>query len=86
MADYKPGSNPFRPDPTVLKELLTYRMPFGKHKGQRIRDLSTPYLEWFARQGWPENRLGVLLETMHLIKQENLMEILYQLERIERTK
>ncbi len=72
MADYKPGSNPFGPDPTVLKDLLTYRMPFGK--------------EWFARQGWPENRLGVLLETMHLIKQENLMEILYQLERIERTK
>jgi uncharacterized protein (DUF3820 family) len=83
MADYKPGSNPFGPDPTVLKDLLTHRMPFGKYKGQRIRDLPIYYLEYFAREGWPESRLGVLLETMHLIRQENLIEILYQLDRIQ---
>ena len=31
-------------------------MPFGKHKGVVIADLPGNYLNWFAREGFPEGR------------------------------
>lgn len=59
-------------NPELLRELLHYPMPFGKHKGQLIRTLPMYYLEWFAKQGFPEGKLGMLLQTMYEIKLNGL--------------
>ncbi|REA56720.1 hypothetical protein DSL64_26140 [Dyadobacter luteus] len=60
-------------DSTILKELITYRMPFGKHKGQLIIELPVSYLEWFEREGLPQGKLGVMLNTMYEIRLNGLM-------------
>jgi uncharacterized protein (DUF3820 family) len=57
----------------ILKELITYRMPFGKHKGQLIIDLPVSYLEWFEREGLPKGKLGIMLNTMYEIRLNGLM-------------
>ncbi len=48
------------------------KMPFGKYKGVVLCDLPVSYLEWFARKGFPNGKLGMLLSTMNEIKQNNL--------------
>lgn len=59
-------------DPAVLLRLAEARMPFGKHKGQRLVDLPEPYVVWFARQGFPKGELGELLGLVHEIKVNGL--------------
>ena len=59
-------------NPELLRELVHYPMPFGKHKGQLIRTLPMYYLEWFAKQGFPDGKLGMLLQTMYEIKLNGL--------------
>ncbi len=63
-------------NPELLTELLHYPMPFGKHKGQLIRNLPIYYLEWFAQQGFPAGKLGMLLQTMYEIKLNGLEHLL----------
>jgi uncharacterized protein (DUF3820 family) len=59
-------------DPNLLPELLTYKMPFGMHKGKVLAHLPVSYLEWFARKGFPPGKLGMLLQTLHVIKTNGL--------------
>jgi uncharacterized protein len=54
---------PITPDPEILVELANTRMPFGKYKGSLLLSLPDAYLAWFARQGFPKGRLGMLMET-----------------------
>ena len=54
-------------DPTILPQLVSMSMPFGKYKGRLLCDLPMDYLEWFKRKGFPTGRLGMLLETMYEI-------------------
>lgn len=56
------------PDPRKLIELAHYRMPFGKFKGRYLVDLPEPYLIWFQQKGYPEGKLGMLLQSMTEIK------------------
>jgi uncharacterized protein (DUF3820 family) len=67
------------PNPELLKELVKMRMPFGKYKGIVLSELPVNYLEWFSREGFPPGKLGVLLETLLVIKSNGLEEILYKL-------
>lgn len=64
------------PDPTILRELTSTEMPFGKYKGWKIARLPVSYLEWFERQGFPPGKLGMLLSTMHVIKTNGLEDLL----------
>ena len=63
-------------NPELLLELVKLKMPFGKYKGTTLCDLPVFYLEWFARQGFPEGKLGMLLETMLVIKSNGLEQLL----------
>jgi uncharacterized protein (DUF3820 family) len=64
------------PDPTILIEIQTTEMPFGKYKGWKISRLPVSYLEWFEREGFPPGKLGMLLSTMHIIKTNGLEHLL----------
>ncbi|NHF58060.1 DUF3820 family protein [Flavobacteriaceae bacterium TP-CH-4] len=56
------------PDTDKLIELAHYRMPFGKFKDRYLVDLPEAYLLWFKQKGYPEGKLGQLLQSMTEIK------------------
>jgi len=73
----KPGLNPTTlMNPEKLELLITRQMPFGKYKGRIIADLPGPYLNWFAREGFPHGELGGLLALMQEIDHNGLSELL----------
>ena len=69
------------PDGTLLLELVRMRMPFGKYKGFVLSSLPVSYLEWFAREGFPNGKLGMLLATLYEIKINGLEYLLEPLKR-----
>lgn len=60
------------PSPELLRELCRYRMPFGKYQGTLLVKLPEAYLAWFARKGMPQGKLGMLLESALVIRQNGL--------------
>ena len=67
--------------PEDLQQLVTLRMPFGKHQGTLLADLPGNYLNWFAREGFPKGDIGRLLNLMHEIDHNGLSELLEPLRR-----
>ncbi|MEC5144472.1 DUF3820 family protein [Chitinophaga sp. 212800010-3] len=65
-----------QPDPELLRQLVVMKMPFGKYKDVVLCDLPVSYLEWFQRNGFPKGKLGMLLETMLVIKMNGLSQLL----------
>ncbi len=65
-----------QPDPELLQQLVVMKMPFGKYKDVVLCDLPVSYLEWFQRKGFPKGKLGMLLETMLVIKMNGLAQLL----------
>jgi uncharacterized protein (DUF3820 family) len=59
-----------------LQRLVTFQMPYGKYKGRVIADLPGNYLNWFAREGFPQGDLGRLLRLMQEIDHNGLSELL----------
>ncbi len=64
------------PNPQILIDLVTMKMPFGKHKGVTLAYLPVSYLEWFNREGFPDGKLGMLLATIYEIKINGLEKLL----------
>ncbi len=67
---------PQQPNPELLLQLVSMKMPFGKYKETLLCDLPVSYLEWFQRKGFPKGKLGVLLATMYEIKLNGLDDLL----------
>ena len=63
-------------NPDDLLKLVNTPMPFGKHKGRLLADLPGNYLNWFAREGFPDGEMGRLLELMHEIDHNGLSDLL----------
>lgn len=59
-------------DPEELMALAEMRMPFGRYQGRLLIDLPERYVVWFAANGFPEGRLGRMLQTVHAIKVNGL--------------
>ena len=59
-------------DPTELLELAAARMPFGRYQGVLLIDLPEPYVVWFASNGFPDGKLGLMLQTVYEIKVNGL--------------
>jgi uncharacterized protein (DUF3820 family) len=72
-------------NPQLLLELIKMPMPFGKYKGIILYKLPVSYLEWFNRKGFPEGKLGMLLQTLYEIKLNGLEFLLEQIKK-EQTK
>ena len=59
-------------DNKQLIELIEMKMPFGKYKGRFLIDLPEPYLVWFRQKGFPNGKIGVLLQLCYEIKLNGL--------------
>ncbi len=66
-------------DSTLLIQLIQTRMPFGRYKGSLLCDLPVSYLEWFEQKGFPDGKLGILLQTIYEIKLNGLEYLLVPL-------
>ncbi|KZX85995.1 cytoplasmic protein [Oleiphilus sp. HI0009] len=64
-----------------LGEIANMRMPFGKYSGRRLIDLPEEYLLWFRKKGFPNGKLGTLLEMTLEIKIEGLEKLLEPLKK-----
>jgi hypothetical protein len=62
--------------PEDLQRLVNTVMPYGKHKGCLIADLPGPYLNWFAREGFPSGEIGRLLALMQEVDHNGLSSLL----------
>lgn len=65
----------------ILLDIVQTRMPFGKYKDRLICELPEHYLVWFKQQGFPQGKLGTMLETMYEIKLNGLEYLLEQLKK-----
>ena len=60
-------------DPTILLQVIETKMPFGKHKDKFLNEIPISYLEWMRNNdGFPKGKLGMLLETIYVIKMNGL--------------
>lgn len=60
------------PDKKQLIELLEFKMPFGKYKDWIIMDLPEHYLVWFNQKGFPQGKLGELMNLAYEIRLNGL--------------
>ncbi len=70
-----------QPDKKQLIELAHYRMPFGKYKGSYLVNLPEAYLIWFQQKGFPDGKLGMLLQSMLEIKINGLENLIRKLQK-----
>lgn len=68
-------------NPEILLELVKFKMPFGKYQGVILCNLPVSYLEWFHRKGFPEGKLGMMLNTLYEIKLNGLEQLLEPLKK-----
>ena len=59
-------------DPNEFLDLAAMRIPFGKYRGRLLIDLPEHYVVWFANNGFPEGKLGMMLQTVYEIKANGL--------------
>jgi len=59
-------------DTNEFLDLATMWMPFGKYQGRLLIDLPEHYVVWFANNGFPEGKLGKMLQTVYVIKVNGL--------------
>lgn len=64
-----------------LIELAHYRMPFGKYKGEYLVDIPEYYYVWFKQKGFPDGKLGRLLQEMYEIKVNGLEPMIKKVQR-----
>ena len=69
------------PNGSMLIQIITMQMPFGKYKGTVLKNLPVSYLEWFARKGFPKSKLGELLQCLLEIKLNGLEDLLREIEK-----
>lgn len=69
------------PDPKDLIELAYYKMPFGKYKDSYLIDIPEYYYVWFKQKGFPQGKLGAMMQQMYEIKLNGLEELIYNVKK-----
>jgi len=66
----------------TMRDIERYHMPFGKYgpdhfppSGTPVYDLPMEYLQWFSEKGFPNGRIGELLEMVYHIKASGAGEV-----------
>lgn len=77
-------TEPAQPNPEILQQLVSMKMPFGKYKDTVLCDLPVSYLEWFQRKGFPKGKMGILLGTIYEIKINGLSDLLNPLKKFNK--
>lgn len=67
-------------DKQLLVQIANMQMPFGKYQGRILIDLPEPYLVWFSQRGFPNSKLGELLQLTLEIKINGLEKLIYPLQ------
>lgn len=68
-----PNSAEQQPNPQQeLVDAINQIMPFGKYQGRRLLELPEPYLVWFNKEGFPNNKLGRQLALIYEVKLNGL--------------
>ena len=62
-------------DHAQLLELVEARMPFGKYEGRLIIDIPEDYLVWFAGKGFPQGKVGRMMQAVYEFKLNGLDEL-----------
>ena len=63
-------------DSQHLIKLAHYKMPYGKYKDYYLSDIPEYYLSWYKQKGFPENKLGKLLQETYELQQNGLENLL----------
>ena len=61
---------------TLLKEMVNTKMPYGQYENTVLCNLPASYLEGFNAIGFPNGKLGILLQALYEMKQEGSEKIL----------
>lgn len=69
-----------------LIDAVNQVMPFGKYQGRRLLELPEPYLVWFHKDGFPNNKLGRQLALIYEVKLNGLEGMLKPLLKAKQTK
>lgn len=67
------------PDPNHLMELANYKMPFGKYKDRLLVEIPEYYYVWFRQKGFPQGKLGRMMQEMYELKLNGLEGLLQRL-------
>lgn len=59
-------------DETILTDLVTTPMPYGRYSGTPLYKLPEPYVVWLMRNRPPTGRFGMLMATLYEIKLNGL--------------
>lgn len=70
-----------QPNQKDLIELAHYKMPFGKYKNEFLVNIPEYYYTWFKQKGFPEGKLGKMMQQMHDIKINGLEDLIKTIQR-----
>lgn len=68
-----------QPDKQFLIDTAKMRMPFGKYKGTYLSEIPEYYLVWYKNKGFPNGKLGRMLELVYEMQLNGLTDILKKL-------
>lgn len=66
-------------DQQDLIKIANTEMPFGRFKGRALIDLPEEYLLWFVDRGFPNGKLGELMQLTLEIKINGLENLIHPL-------
>lgn len=64
-----------------LVTIANMAMPFGKYKGRPLIDIPEEYLLWFEQNGFPDGKLGILMQLTLEIKVNGQDELIQPLKK-----
>lgn len=79
------AEQPQKPQQELI-DAINQVMPFGKYQGRRLLELPEPYLVWFHKEGFPNNKLGRQLALIYEVKLNGLEGMLKPLLKAKQTK
>ncbi|MBS9766495.1 MAG: DUF3820 family protein [Flavobacteriaceae bacterium] len=65
-----------------LIDTANMKMPFGKYKGIYLIDIPEYYIVWYKNKGFPNGKLGKMMELVYELKLNGLEDILRNIQNL----